>query len=266
MKPKRSNELAQVLSREFERRQKRNPQYSLRSFARDMSVPPSSLSLILTNQRSVSRTMMARIVSGAGPQSTLAQSFLKFSKDTQGSKAIEAKRFLPADEFAVIADWQHYAILNLIGTADFRFDYDWIAERLGLSPALVILSVERLLKMGLAVVSDDSQSLHRASPPLETTSDIVSKALRVSHRQNLQQAMDCLDLVDLEHREIMSTTFVCDPRRIKVAKLRLRKFRDALSDYLAGGNKTEVYNLNMQLVPVTKVRSKVSKRDKCHAL
>ena len=42
--------------------------------------------------------------------------------------------------------------------------------------------------------------------------------------------------------------------KLTEAKARMRKFRDELCDYLEEGEKTEVYELSLQLFPRTKTR------------
>ncbi|MGZ3740999.1 MAG: DUF4423 domain-containing protein, partial [Bdellovibrionota bacterium] len=61
-----------------------------------------------------------------------------------------------------------------------------------------------------------------------------------------------IEAVPTEERDITSMTMAIDPRRLPLAKTLIRKFRFRLADLLETGDRTEVYNLNVQLVPVTK--------------
>jgi hypothetical protein len=51
-------------------------------------------------------------------------------------------------------------------------------------------------------------------------------------------------------------TMAIDPRKLPLAKTLIREFRFRLAELLETGNRTEVYNLNVQLVPVTKKERK----------
>lgn len=48
------------------------------------------------------------------------------------TRALSDPNQLSMDQFAIIADWYHFAILNLINTPGFKSDISWIAKRLGL--------------------------------------------------------------------------------------------------------------------------------------
>jgi hypothetical protein len=51
-------------------------------------------------------------------------------------------------------------------------------------------------------------------------------------------------------------TMAIDPKKLPQAKERIRDFRRGLSEFLESGNRSEVYRINIQLMPVTKKRGK----------
>lgn len=105
---------------------------------------------------------------------------------------------------------------------------------------------------------DDGSNGLKVSDAFETTSDIPSAALRRSHRQTLEQAIESLEEVRIELRDITSITMAIDPARIGEAKTAIRRFRRDMAALLEDGRRTEVYNLNVQLVPVTRWRERPS--------
>lgn len=117
-------------------------------------------------------------------------------------------------------------------------------------------AIERLRRVG-ALLDDGSNGL-KVSDAFETTSDIPSAALRRSHRQTLEQAIESLEEVRIELRDITSITMAIDPARIGEAKTAIRRFRRDMAALLEDGRRTEVYNLNVQLVPVTRWRERPS--------
>ncbi len=54
----------------------------------------------------------------------------------------------------MIADWEHYAILDLVDTDGFRSDDAWIAEKLGLSLEQTRAALQRLFRLNLMTVKD----------------------------------------------------------------------------------------------------------------
>ncbi len=51
------------------------------------------------------------------------------------------------DAYAVICDWYHYAILELIKVEAFRPDISYVARTLGISQTEAHIAVERLRRM-----------------------------------------------------------------------------------------------------------------------
>ena len=97
---------------------------------------------------------------------------------------------LSTDSFYVIADWYHYAILNIIRLDNFKSDPKWIAKCLGLSVVEVRGALERLERVGL--IKWERNKLVRTTGSLTTTHDIESEALRRSHRQSLELSIKIL--------------------------------------------------------------------------
>jgi hypothetical protein len=91
-----------------------------------------------------------------------------------------------------------------------------------------------------------------------TTQDIESAALKRSHAQSLEQVIEALNVVPAQLREINSTTMAISLRRLPEAKKLIRQFQRKLCAFLecnddASEAREEVYNLNVQLVPVSKL-------------
>ena len=82
-----------------------------------------------------------------------------------------------------------------------------------------------------------------------------SQALRISHRQSIEQALLALNEFPIELRDITSITMAIDLKRLPLAKKIIKEFRLKMSDVLEKGDQSEVYNLNIQLLPVSR-RSK----------
>lgn len=240
------------LAAEFMRCQSRNPRFSKRMFARQIGVSSGRLSELMSGKRRMTADIAHRI-SGRlllPPQERKALlGCVGDEKPTATSQTIPYEQ-MNADAFHTLADWQHFAIYNLMETDDFKPDFDWIAKRLNITITQASEAVERLKRLNL-ILERDGQWIKR-SANISTTTDVESQALKISHRQSLEQVFEALDQVPIDLRDITSITMAVDMSRLAEAKNLIRKFRRELCAYLeAGPKRDEVYNLNVQLVPVS---------------
>lgn len=164
------------------------------------------------------------------------------------------------DDFHVIADWHHFAILSLMKTKDFKNNPTWIAKRLGISTLEAKAALLRLERLSLIKKHKKTNRLAPTHDRLKTPDGIASKALKKSHRQNIEQALTAIDHISLDSRDITSSTIATSPKKIKKAKEMIREFRRNLSQFLETGEKTEVFNINIQFYPLTKIQAKNEKR------
>lgn len=246
---------------EFAARKRQNAAYSLRAFARHLGLSPSAASEILAGTRPLAPKTAERVVNQlclSGEQRTellaLAASECRARrKRAPISSALPEYLVLEADRFAVIAEARHYAILGLMKTDDFRSDPKWIAARLNLSLGEVLDALERLERVELIERQPEKGWLRRVAR-VATSNDFPSSALRQSHRETLEDTITALETVDVQLRDITSVTVALDPQRLNEAKDMLRAMRRHFLETMESGAKTEVFNLNIQLVPVTAIR------------
>jgi uncharacterized protein (TIGR02147 family) len=122
-----------LLKEELGKRQKRNPTYSLRSFARDLKMSAASLSKILGNKQGVSSPKAIEIskLLKLGPSETelfctsVESNHARAKVNRIG--ALEKLNSEPLreidlslDYFRIISDWHHYAILELSEAKGFQ--------------------------------------------------------------------------------------------------------------------------------------------------
>ncbi|MGE0634606.1 MAG: TIGR02147 family protein [Pseudobdellovibrionaceae bacterium] len=238
-----------LLELEYQKRFRKNPKYSLRAFAKLLDTPPGRVSEYFSRKRKISPEMAEKL---AGRLSFSPRQREDYIQLTQTGKKRTQKlqyAFLDEDKFSFIALWVNYAILALLETSDFRNDPKWIAERLNVGVSLVNICLQRLFRLSLVEEKQGTLVLtHRA---LTTSYDVTSAALKHHHRDHLAKSIEALDKIELELREISSITMAINMDKIKEAKTVIRKFQDKMARLLEDGNRTEVYNLNIQLVPLT---------------
>jgi uncharacterized protein (TIGR02147 family) len=240
--------MIELIKAEFLRRKRDNKNYSLRAFAEYLEIPPGRLSELLSGKRPVSKKMKVKISLRLG-----LKNIDEFLDNTVGNLTFEKREdyhFLNNDAFSVLADWYHFAILSLADTKDFQAEPKWIAKRLGISVVEATLALAKLQKLGIIELEDGA--FRKTHKNVSSTTDIESQALRISHRQSIQQAMLAINEVPIDLRDITSITMAIDLKRLPIAKKIIKEFRLKMSDLLEQGDQSEVYNLNIQLLPVSK--------------
>ena len=242
----------------YESRYRRNPNYSLRAFAKFLEIAPGRLSEIFNSRRRLTAAMATKIADRLALAPAKRAEFMRLvaKGSIDVTKTVPVKtttpyHTLPEDQFSVIADWYHYAILSLFDVRDFQPNAKWVGQRLGLAPQIVNAALARLERLQL--IKRQPKRWVLTGRNLTTSEDIVSPALRRSHRQSLKQAITALETVPVELRDISSITLAISLDKIQEAKQLIREFRRLCADRLETGKATEVYNLNIQFVPVTQI-------------
>src|SRR6185369_17167104 len=94
-------------------------------------------------------------------------------------------------------------------------------------------------------------------PPIKVSMSRTTAATRAFQRTLIEKALDSQANDPFEIRDIAACTMTISPKLIPVAREKIASARRKLMlelEELSIGQKTEVYNLNTQLIPLTKVR------------
>ncbi len=255
-----------LLRQELARRQRRNPRYSLRAFAKLLTVDPAVLSRVIAGKRPLSLKTAERVAErlyegaragGRGRLRFLASVTLDLQRRQLGRIAPEVAAALAPpvhdlneDLFNAIADWQHYAVLELTYTEGFAGTASAVAQALGLGLDEAIAALDRLLRLGLLVRAADGRlakaehKIHARSPALSTA------ALRRHQRQILTKALESLDGTPPEARAVTTLVLPTDPAQLTVARQLIEEFAWNLCQHLTAGRMTEVYALAVTLYPL----------------
>lgn len=238
-----------ILMDEYLRRKSKNKQYSLRAFARQLSLPAGRLSELLSGKRCATPSMILKLSEKLKLKDELIASWLSTAEDERRLAPKGHYSKIDEHEIELLRDWHHFVILSLIKTNDFKTDPKWIASRLRLSTDEVNESLLRLTKLGFLKFSEGNYKVMKGK--MTTTHEIASMAIRNAHRQYLEQAEKSLDSVPVPLRDITSICMAIDLKKLPSAKKKIEKFRRDICSFLSTGDTTEVYRLNIQLLPTT---------------
>lgn len=249
--------IQKLLNEKLTEAQVKNPAYSLRSFASKLGIEAGSLSQILNGNRKISKKMAARIcdallVDPIERSQTLSAFEAKKTSTTGTGATLDSDEYLKisADQFSVISDWHHFAILSLVKTKDFKNNSRFISERLGIGLVDADRAVKRLIRLGM--LEEKNSKLVRTQAKVRTSDDIASTSVKRAHFQTLELAKQALEKYPVEQRDYTTITMPTDPECLPEAKELIRKFQQDLCDLMTKKkNPTEVYRLSVELFPLT---------------
>lgn len=139
--------VAQIIKKAFSERQKKNPQYSLRSFARDLDVSPGRLSRILNGKdeagnRLISAVLRSKVFTAEEHQE-LSQCLKEMENPFTGQYQYQG---YDLDAQDVAAVWHHLAVFNLITIQGLECTEDLISKRLSMALEDVQRSLDFLIR------------------------------------------------------------------------------------------------------------------------
>ncbi len=251
--------LQKTLREKLDELKTRNNSFSLRAFARLLEVSPASLSEFLNGKRVLSPKMINKLAEKLclSPEefTVLNEKIVRDKKGVAPESATNKKAIqIQNDQYYLISDWHYYSILCLVETDDFTNDSKWIAKRLNTTVKKVKDCLERLLRLGFLHYNKEGK-LECQDVELSTGEDVPNTSLKKRHSENLEAAKESLYTDDVMLRDFNFATIAIDPKKLPAAKKMIREFRKELMNFLEADEKTEVYEICMQIFP----RSNVNK-------
>ena len=213
----------------------------MRSFARLLGLSPSTVSEVLNGKKifgastaqKVVKTLQMPALKGDLFCQQVALARAKTPAERQKAqgriKQLQVGRDrqrLTLDQFSFIADWHHFAIMELLTTeAQFRSGEE-VGKRLGLRTLVAEEALTRLLRLGLITKGPEGWTL------VKRNNDVVggtpSSALREYYRQLLDKAREALANQSLEERDFSGYVFAIPREKVTLAKKLLAQY---LSDF-----------------------------------
>lgn len=110
--------LIQLLEREFSQRNRKNPAYSLRSFAKALGVNSGTLSSIMSGKRPLSARMGRKLIDSLNiPFETRKQLLLSLVDNIDSSKNPKDEyHALDSERIEMTSNWEYFAVLSILQT------------------------------------------------------------------------------------------------------------------------------------------------------
>lgn len=184
------------------------------------------------------------------------KSLTRKSARIQVAKRANAKSFKSVNlqQFNLIADCHHMAILHLVELEGFAPSLDWISKRLGVERQTIKAALARLVKLKLI---DTSVLPWRLNQKFLATPNVPSRAIRHHLHQGLSNAGRALETLPSEDRDFSSLIMSIDKESLPEAKIWLKEFRRNFCQKLdKSQTKNALYNLSIQFYELTRQESK----------
>jgi uncharacterized protein (TIGR02147 family) len=260
------------LNRELNQRGKRNPAYSLRAFARDLGLAPSTICGVLNGSHGISRSTAHKIGRKLSLEEGEFQYFCdlvesKHSRSEEKRKTAKARLekyrsdpnvlFLNKDYFDFIADWYHLAILTLMETNSFQSDPKWIAKVLKISLEEVNSAIKRLMRLNL--IDEELGVLRLLQSRTMTSAKTSRKSMLQFHSDILKKAYEAVYEQTADERELSATLIAIPKCELDEARTMIREFRSQFCErFRKDVCKDEVYALTLQFFKISDVENAIS--------
>ena len=242
--------------REYLKRRQKNENYSIRAFSNYLKISPATVSHLLSGKRVPSGKFATKLFTKLEltprEKEIILSALNKKNVADIAEKSVEYDyQMIALDSFKLLSEWYHYAIIEMTSAIGFKFDYAWIANHLGISVTEARQAIERLLRLDL--IEERNGTLIKSQGFVTNGDDtLTTSAHKQLQRHVLQKALDAIDTVSIEEKDISSITMAIDETKIPEAKKLITKFRRDLCKFLENGRQTRVYNLGIQLYPISK--------------
>ncbi|MGB0453279.1 MAG: TIGR02147 family protein [Bacteriovoracaceae bacterium] len=258
---------SEILKKFFERVQSRNSSYSQRALARDLEISPGQMNLIFNGKREITDELYQKIIktlklddleaSELGKSlvlNRLNSSFFESALKKIDLNSLPPFQPLDSDQINLFEKWYFPAVLDLTTCSNYTDDAEWIAKTLSISITQVLEAFDLILKLDLAENVDGKIQKKITNIRFPTGSKV--QVLTNYHIQNLQKTISLLESAkedQYSRRHVVGTTLACNPDKIEKAKQMINSALYEITNELSSPreNCLEVYQLNIQLVPVS---------------
>lgn len=245
-----------VLEREYQERRRKNARFSLRAFAQQLGVNVSTLSRLMRGQRSASPELIRGMAEKMSFDTTMVEQLLLAEAGTRGDpRAYEAElKTQSLEESRDMAGWEYLTIQALLETDLVLTTHKEVGDLIGIQSIKAKRCLDILVKHQMIVFHEGRwKSTYKRVIAFRKGNPHVKQILE-SFADMARSRLTRDDGND--DQSFSGMVMAVDPLKIPEAVRRIREFRNNLAKFLGTGRKSEVYRINIDLFPVTKVNHK----------
>jgi len=174
-------------------------------------------------------------------------------------RGVEVKG-LEADQAEYFHNWHHAVVRSLAGILPFRGGFDAIGEMITprVSGEKIRESVELLSRLGL-LREDDKGFWRLAEPHVHPSDKMPAEVVRRFQGQNMRLAERSLEEIPVDERDISSLTVTLHWNDLPKVREKVSEMRRQIQNIAQECAEPDgVFQLNIQLFPVARVRGKAT--------
>lgn len=254
----------------FDQKRQSDPTFSLRALSKNIGLKSTGFfTLVLSGKRNITDSTARRLAKEfhfSEEDSNFFLALVNYNQAKPSEKHHYAEELfrlshdkanpLLEAQFSYMTKWYFVAIREMIGNIDFKSDPEWISKNLlpNIPVDEVKSAIKELLSLGLIKKSPNGK-LDQTLKTIVNNPTTASLLASEFHRQMMLRASEALFSVDREFREVSSTTICLTEEGFKM----LRKWAQELVKKSLDLSERErettaVYQINLQLFPLTKVK------------
>lgn len=157
-----------------------------------------------------------------------------------------------------LASWWNVVIREQLNIFDFKGDFEDLASRL--HPAVTSAQMQRSLRLlqKLGIIAPNADGILRPTHDFVSNSGVDQiKAVRSYQKSVLKLATTALETIPKEHRDISTLTVSASRACFDAISERITALRHEIIELVRKDSKPEeVYQVNFQIFPLTRNRSK----------
>jgi uncharacterized protein (TIGR02147 family) len=270
--PKVFEELSGVeyLRKVYQMRKAQNQRYSYRAFAEDLGFGPTNyLHLICLGKRALSVRAAEQMASHLGFTTKESRYFVLLAKHAsaknQGERDVYFEEILELkvkqlatplsrSQLEFFSEWHHAALREMVRLGDFVADPLWISQRIvpHISLEQARKSWQLLLDLGLVAFDSELQKFVQTEQNIVVPAGAQHVSIFSFHKNMAALGMESTTRFKAKHRDVSALTLPMDESLFLKVKEELAILKKKLlqeSDRVS--NPTEVFQLNLQLFPIT---------------
>ncbi len=267
------------LSEVFTARQTREPEFSLRQWAKEMGISHTLLSMLVQGKRPIRLKhfpALARGIPLTQPERLYFQALIEFDSATTPEQKNLLQlwlsdmhpggpiRNIELETFRAISDWIHFGLISYCSVKRVKNQPQAIARRFGgkVPTSEIRSAIDRLLELNLLTLSPEGE-LFASQTHTSSRNDTSDHGVREYHRQVASLAQDAVMKQEPSEREFQALSLPMNPEKLNLAKEMIRRFRyqfcEAMGVSPESNEEYDVYQMNLHFFRLTERPSEKSR-------
>lgn len=252
----------EIISQAFHKKREVNPRYSLRAFARDISVSPSRLSEVMTGKGELSRDKAVIVAKklalppmltldfldmidakSAPSESDRARAVARIEKRQKSSK--NSRKFFNDEHFAKIFEPKFHVIWNFMQLSSYDGNPETILKFININ-SIELYDALRVLE-GQGLAKRAGLKWHAVTDQFTAGNKLSSEVIRAYHRKMADAGKSSIDTLQFGERHLHSVIIPFNTSRFGEIQEKITAFTLSLNDEF--GSPTDansVYGLALQ--------------------